>query len=370
MTENEHNRGPRPRWVPHRRSILVTRPDLADEIDLELAAAMGLDLVSVSAGTHARLPWRHIASNGTTHRWSQSGNSRVQMDAGCPVCRGYVADESTSLASIAPDVAGDWHPTANGGRTPHDVTAGSRRTVSWLCGTCGYDWLARVSSRVLSGTGCPRCAGQAAQRGDATTLAVAAPDLFDEVDHKRAVELGVDPERVQVYSQRHLPWRCRHDRGHRWVAAPAARMNGCGCPMCPSSTRTSAVERRLLDLMRRHFVDADGDTPAGDTRWADGRGRLIAARCDVVIASRRVVVEYDGLRYHHSATRRRCDQDKTTALLANGWRVVRIREAAGQRALPELGITAQAYLELSHRYSRPLSPVVDRLLAWLRDTDE
>ena len=249
--------------------------------------------------------------------------------------RGYIAAPATSLAAVAPTLALEWHPSRNGSRTADDVTPGSRRLAAWLCPTCDHQWMSRVASRALDGNGCPRCAGQVALAGDPETLAVAQPELFEEVDQEAAVRLGIDPRRVHVHSQRPLPWRCRGNQGHRWTSSPAARMNGCVCPRCPSPTRmSSATERRLLDLLRRHFKDATGDAPAGTTGWPDGRGRLIPARCDVVIASHRLVVEYDGLRYHRTADRRRCNTDKTAALLAEGWRVVRIREEVGSRRYP------------------------------------
>lgn len=146
-------------------------------------------------------------------------------------------------------------------------------------------------------------------------------------------------------------------------------MNGCACPHCPSLTRSSATERHLLDLLRRRYPNARGDSPAATTRWFDRRGRLIPARCDAVVLSKRLVVEYDGLRYHRSADRRRCDTDKTIALLADGWRVVRIRERAGKRALPQLDITASGLLQMSHRYGDPLGPLVDGIESWLDDLD-
>lgn len=362
-------RRPRPRRVPPERSILVLRPDLADEIDRARATAMGLDLTTVAPGTHALLPWRHRAAGGTAHRWLATGSSRVHMRSGCPVCRGYATSATTSLAALKPDLAREWHPTLNGRRSARDVTPGSRRTALWLCCQCNHVWSARVSSRALGGNGCPRCAGQVAEPGDPQTLAVAQPELYAELDLDAAERLGLDPTTIHVRSQRRLPWRCRVQPEHRWATSPAARMNGCGCRQCPSSTRTSAVERRLLDLIRMRHVDAVGDVPAGGTRWADSRGRLIAACCDVTVPSLRLVVEYDGIRYHRPADRRRCDTDKTVALLADGWRVVRIRERAGTRAMPALDIASCGLLQLSHRYGDRLGPLVDAIEVWLDGLD-
>jgi len=60
------------------------------------------------------------------------------------------------LADKKPTVAREWHPTKNGDLTPHDVTAGSRSKVWWLCPICKHEWEARVDQR-NSGSSCRIC---------------------------------------------------------------------------------------------------------------------------------------------------------------------------------------------------------------------
>lgn len=357
--------GPRPRKVPRASSILIHSPYLADEADHPRAAAMGLDFWSTAPGTRTPLPWRHSVAGGDVHRWLQQGTSRVHMRAGCPVCRGYTASATTSLAACAPDLARQWHPTRNGTRTADHVTPGSRRVAWWLCDECGHTWSARISSRGLDGNGCPRCAGQVAEPGDPATLAVAQPELFAELDLDGVARLSLDPLAVHVRSNRQLPWVCVHHPRHRWSATPAARMNGCKCPRCPSLAQSSRVERTLLALVLQRCGDAVGNAPAGDVRWLDRRGRSLRARCDIVVPSLRLVVEYDGLRFHSVTDRRRCDHSKTQALLADGWRVVRLRENTATRRLVDLDITDHDLLQVQHRYGDRLSLVVDSVLAWI-----
>jgi hypothetical protein len=357
------------KWVPHEDSILVRHPDLAAEADHERAAAMGLDFAHIAPGTKVPLPWQHPVANDGTHRWLQAGTSRVHMRAGCSVCRGYRADHTTSLATLAPELAKQWHPTRNRDRTPATVTPGSRRMASWLCTQCTYDWYARVSSRALDGNGCPRCAGQEALPGDATTLAVAQPQLYAELDVDGVRALGLDPLRIHVRSNRRLPWICKVNFAHRWVASPAARMNGCQCSHCPPTGQSSHPERALLALLSRRHADAVGNSPAADVRWLDRRGRSLPARCDIIVPSLRLVVEYDGLRYHGARDRRRCDHDKTHALLTAGWRVVRVREATARQQLADLDITDGNLLQVQHRYGDDLAPLVDTILAWVEACD-
>jgi hypothetical protein len=359
---------PRPRWVPHADSILVRHPHLAAEADHELAAAMGLDFAHIAPGTRVLLPWRHPAAGGT-HGWFQAGTSRVHMRAGCSICRGYRADHTTSLATLAPELAKQWHPTRNGERTPASVTPGSRRVAAWLCTKCAYDWCARVSSRALDGNGCPRCAGQEALPGDSTTLAVAQPELYAELDVDGVKNLGLDATTIHVRSNRRLPWICRTNGDHRWSASPAARMNGCRCPYCPPLGQSSHQERGLLAAVLDRCGDAIGNAHVGDVRWSDRRGRSLRARCDIVVPSLRLVIEYDGLRYHDALDRRRRDRDKTVALLAARWRVARVREATASKNLTDLALVNDGLLQIQHRYGDRFAPLVNTILAWVEPCD-
>jgi hypothetical protein len=205
--------------------------------------------------------------------------------------------------------------------------------------------------------------------GDPTTLAAAQPELYAELDADGVRARGLDPLRVHVRSNRRLPWICKVDSAHRWVAKPAARMNGCQCPHCPPVGQSSHPERALFALLVERHADAVGNSPAGDVRWLDGRGRSLPARCDIVIPSLRLIVEYDGLRYHGAADRRRCDHDKTRALLAAGWRVVRVRERTASKSLVELDITDGNLLQVQHRYGDHLAPLGDTILAWVEARD-
>ena len=61
---------------------------------------------------------------------------------------------------MEPEIAGQWHPTLNGGLTPEMVTAGSSRKVWWQCPD-GHVWKAIICSRTgKQKCGCPVCAGR------------------------------------------------------------------------------------------------------------------------------------------------------------------------------------------------------------------
>jgi hypothetical protein len=367
--EDNRRANRKPRCVRPEDSILARHPHLAPEADHERAKAMGLDFATIAPSTKVLLPWRHPTDNGQAHSWLQTGSSRVHMRAGCSICRGYTASAATSLAAHAAKLAEQWHPTRNGRRTAEMVTPGSRRIVWWLCTDCAHSWCARVSSRAMDGNGCPRCAGQQAQPGDPVTLAVARPELYAELDLGGVKNLGLDPTTVHVRSNRRLPWICRTNADHRWSASPAARMNGCQCLHCPPLGQSSHQERGLLAAVLYRCDDAVGNAHVGEVRWTDRRGRSLRARCDIVVPSLRLVIEYDGQRYHHASDRRRCDRDKTVALLAAGWRVVRVRETTASKRLTDLTLIDDGLLQIQHRYGDRFAPLVDEVLAWVAARD-
>ena len=50
---------------------------------------------------------------------------------GCPMCSGRVATPSTSLAALSPELAREWHSTANGDLRPRDVRPAAYIRVRW-----------------------------------------------------------------------------------------------------------------------------------------------------------------------------------------------------------------------------------------------
>lgn len=90
------------------------------------------------------------------HEWEAVIDSRVD-GKGCPFCAGKaVLTGFNDLATIAPDVAAEWHPTKNGELTPSTVLAGTHKVVWWL-GECKHEWRAQIKNRVANHTGCPEC---------------------------------------------------------------------------------------------------------------------------------------------------------------------------------------------------------------------
>lgn len=95
------------------------------------------------------------------HDYQAAAGARTMRGSGCPYCAGRkVLPGFNDLATLAPDVARQWHPSLNGTLTPQMVTAGSHRKVWWEC-QLGHVWQAVIYSRTgPKKCGCPICAGR------------------------------------------------------------------------------------------------------------------------------------------------------------------------------------------------------------------
>jgi len=144
--------------------------------------------------------------------------------------------DANRLSIRYPDVAAEWHPTENEPLTPHDVSYGSNKKVSWRCED-GHEWDAVVSSRTSIRTGCPSCSGRRAT--DATRLSIRYPDVAAE--WHQAKNGSLTPHDVSYGSHKKVWWLC--EQGHEWKVEVFRRtiekrtikgreLEGIGCPQC------------------------------------------------------------------------------------------------------------------------------------------
>lgn len=179
----------------------------------------------VSYGSKQKLWWRC----GKGHEWQTPVFARTS-DSGCPYCRGRRVEQGKSdLASLRPDLAGEWSYDKNGALTPDQVSKGSRRRVWWRCEK-GHEWRATVKSR-SGGSGCPICANKVIAIGE-NDLATTHPELARQWDGDKNGALT--PVQVLSGSCKKVWWRC--EKGHSWQAAISSRARGSGCPVCAGKT--------------------------------------------------------------------------------------------------------------------------------------
>lgn len=177
----------------------------------------------ITYGSKQKVWWR--CSRG--HFWQTSVYVRTTGGAGCPYCAGKLPWPGESdLATRAPQLAREWHPTRNGALTPAQVLPGSHRAVWWQCER-GHVWRSQIKSRV-AGCGCPYCAGRQLISGE-TDLATADPLLAAQWHSEKNAPLT--PKDVSPGTNKRVWWRC--EKGHEWKAAVRSRSGGgCGCPVC------------------------------------------------------------------------------------------------------------------------------------------
>ncbi|MFE5896902.1 zinc-ribbon domain-containing protein [Streptomyces sp. NPDC056488] len=286
-----------------------------------------------------------------------------------------------SLASKAPLVALEWHPTLNGDLTPDLVAAGTGRKVWWL-GRCGHQWEAAVQSR-SSGCGCPYC--QNRKTGYGNDLATRFPEIaaqwhptlngdlhLDQVAPKsnrkvwwlgscghpwqaivsnrtgvmrsgcpycanQKVGFGNDlatrcpdiaaqwhPTRNGELTAHQVPYGARRNvwwrcvRGHEWKAMVFKRSAGSACDRC-ALIGVSEVELRAFTELQ-HVLEGHLSPLRRDVRLNASTGQRL--RVDMILGE--VAVEYDGSYWHRGKDDR--DREKTNRLRQAGYHVIRVRE--------------------------------------------
>jgi hypothetical protein len=207
--------------------LATTHPEFAKEWHPSLNK--GMTPYDITKGRTSEVWWK--CSRGDDHVWLTSPNNRTSNSKGnCPICEGKIVVESTSLVTLNPEIAKEWHPTKNGKLTPFDVTIRSSKKVWWKCPK-GDDhvWVTSVSHR-SNGTICPFCANQ--KVSNTNSLFAAHPELSKEWHPTKNGELT--PIDVIVGSNKKVWWKCPEEDDHEWLSSINARAGSrkTGCPMC------------------------------------------------------------------------------------------------------------------------------------------
>lgn len=253
------------RYVARDQSLAAQRPDLLAQWDREQNEA--IDPFALAPGSNRKVWWK--CRRG--HQWLATVASRARRGSGCPYCAGKRADADSCLASLRPDLTGQWHPSRNRPLEPTDIGIGSNRRVWWRCDK-GHQWQATVQSRCL-GTGCPYCSGR--RTTSERSLAKLRPDLLEEWDRDRNPAL--DPNKMAASTLTPVWWRC--SEGHRWQAPPGHRARGEGCPYCAG--RLTARDRSFAALYPGLLAEVHPERNAGLDLWslAPAARREIWWRC-------------------------------------------------------------------------------------------
>lgn len=218
---------------PGENTLADRFPALAQEWDFQKNAP--LTPSQVMPGSTRRVWW--LCANG--HSWKTRVSARTSAGSGCPVCAGKLVQAGeTDLSSRFPVLAAQWDFEKNAGVRPSDLTAYSNRRVWWRCEK-GHSYMAAVSARVRTSSGCPYCAGRKVLPGF-NDLATKKPLVAAQWDFDLNGDLT--PQLVSAGSRNKVWWRC--SQGHCWRAAIYARTaaKGTECPVCAGQTKRSEIK--------------------------------------------------------------------------------------------------------------------------------
>lgn len=179
----------------------------------------------VHPGSAKKVWWK--CPNGDDHEWLTVIHSRSN-GRGCPVCSGHKVSNSTSLATLNPQLARQWHPTKNGKLTPADVRIGSGRKIWWKCPEGqDHEWRATVHNRSI-GLNCPVCSNQKVTISNC--LATLNPELAKQWHPTKNSKLT--PFDVGAGSGKIIWWKCPKGDDHEWRSSVARRKAEINCPIC------------------------------------------------------------------------------------------------------------------------------------------
>ena len=146
------------------------------------------------------------------------------------------------LETLYPEIAKQWHPTANGNLKPSDIAARSNKKYFWLCEK-GHAYDATADKRVC-GNSCPFCANKRILLGF-NDLKSQCPDLLEEWDYENNDK---QPEEFIFSSRKKVSWICK-TCGNKWVTSIDHRTGNkkTGCPECAKRIRGEAKHKYALE---------------------------------------------------------------------------------------------------------------------------
>lgn len=222
---------------------LATRhPELLDEW-----SDKNVDLKPDEIGPFSRKVVWWKCKNG--HEWQASVNHRSHGN-GCRICSNKVVLAGfNDLASQRPDLAKEWSDK-NLPVTPDMVLWKSHASYWWKCCTCGNEYEAWLSGRILRGSDCPFCAGYKVKPGY-NDLKVTDPTVASEWDYELNADLK--PEDFYRTSLRFVKWRCKF--GHSYGMKIRDRtIKGKGCVICEKLFQAAFMQMLIMQIAKRNGI--------------------------------------------------------------------------------------------------------------------
>ena len=139
------------------KEVVADNKRLMEEWDFHENGKANLDPTTIGTNSHEKASWICKTCN---HHWMAEIKARNHGN-GCPACGRKKQIETLnrnlllkkgSLQDNNPELAAEWHHTANLPLTPSDVLATSQKLIAWKCRKCGYVWKGKQPPMA-----CPSC---------------------------------------------------------------------------------------------------------------------------------------------------------------------------------------------------------------------
>lgn len=203
---------------------------------------------------------------------------RVYDGSGCSVCANkLVRPGINDLATIDPELAGEWHPVRNGALTPDLVAPGYTAAVYWQP-PCGH-WFESPPAQRRGDRRCQVCVDKRVYPGQ-NDFATLHPDLVGDLAPGQDVNLA----QVRATSRkRGVKWLA--PCGHLYIATPLERHEDPLPPECQRCRGKRSPKRVDLPtvahvpwLLALWDHEANGALKPSEVRAGDGR-QFVAWRC-------------------------------------------------------------------------------------------
>lgn len=218
----------------------------------------------VSYGSNRLIWWKCL--KGADHEWRVAPHHRATRERGCPFCANRSVSVTNSLASVAPSIAREWHPTKNGVVKPERVVAQSHSKAWWRChAESAHVWRASIANRWWLDARCPFCTHQ--RVSSKTSLSATCPQLAREWDSQKNGSLH--PKDVAPRSHQKVWWQCRRNAAHRWSARVDDRTKlwPKGCPFCARTPPNRSLAERCPELVSEWDQKRNGDATATEISY-------------------------------------------------------------------------------------------------------
>ena len=211
----------------------------------------------------------------------------------------------------------EWDWEANADLDPSQLLCGSGKKAWWICSK-GHKYQQTIEKRTRRGFSCPYCSGHKAWKGF-NDFEIMYPEIAKEWHSTRNGELK--PCDVTYGSGKRVWWEC--PVGHEYQAVVRERgSGGTNCPICNLRKSTSFPEQAILYYVKKLW-------PNSLNKYKDCFNNSM--EFDVYIPELKVAIEYDGTRWHRTASEYKRELKKYEFCKKNEIYLIRVKEHSRQQ---------------------------------------